>query len=699
MSTHSISWIASIAAAALMLVGEPASAQKKKGPGIDLQGKTLAKTLEELLPSLGQADPAARAGAAEHWQRICSQAGAPGNEDLRAEVCTLMVGRLDAKTPDPARIVFLTQLAFLGRAEAVEPAAALLADKNEKVHDAALRCLANNPTPEANAKLLAALSGSAGKAKVGVLNALGFRADVRSVEKIAGELGSADASAVAAAARALGRIGNADAAKALASARTSAKGQGRLWIDDAYLICADRAAAAGKTAEAAAIYKALNGADEERSTRLAAYQGVLKTAGDAAGAMIVEALSGKDRDAQAIALTQIATASPKALDALAAQSDRLPTQARILLIGALATRGARAHKGIAFAAASSDDEGLKKAGILALGRLGDVAATSLLAEVALSKSKLADVAKESLATLTADGADEKLTAILKEEKTPAHAVALIQLLDQRRAATAVPTLVALASHADGGVRTASFVALGRLAEAKDVPGMLAGLVKTSKGGERDVAERAVLAVCVRTAEGEKQADPVLALLDSDNRVDLLPLLGRIGGAKVLAIVKREAASETPEIQDAAILALCNWPDFSVSEDLLRLAKDAKKPQNKQLAFRNLVRVNSMSNELPAPPRLAMLKQAMELARTKEERQYVLGGLATAKDIETLRFVTPYLDQKDLAQAACRTIVELAHSRNLREPNQAEFHKVLDRVIAMCQDQGLVERAKQYKAGE
>jgi len=35
---------------------------------------------------------------------------------------------------------------------------------------------------------------------------------------------------------------------------------------------------------------------------------------------------------------------------------------------------------------------------------------------------------------------------------------------------------------------------------------------------------------------------------------------------------------------------------------------------------------------------------------------------------------------------------------LREPNIAEFAKALDRVIAMCKDKGLVDRAKSYKEG-
>ena len=40
--------------------------------------------------------------------------------------------------------------------------------------------------------------------------------------------------------------------------------------------------------------------------------------------------------------------------------------------------------------------------------------------------------------------------------------------------------------------------------------------------------------------------------------------------------------------------------------------------------------------------------------------------------------------------------ELAHSKMLREPNRAEFHKALDPVIATSKNKQLVERAKDYK---
>jgi hypothetical protein len=110
----------------------------------------------------------------------------------------------------------------------------------------------------------------------------------------------------------------------------------------------------------------------------------------------------------------------------------------------------------------------------------------------------------------------------------------------------------------------------------------------------------------------------------------------------------------------------------------------------------VIRTNAVLSDTPAEPRLATLKQAMELATRDQERKMLLEGIGFVRHIDTLHYVLPYLDDKDLNQSACKAVVELAHSRMLREPNKKEFDKALDRMIAICKDKGLVERARQYK---
>ena len=90
---------------------------------------------------------------------------------------------------------------------------------------------------------------------------------------------------------------------------------------------------------------------------------------------------------------------------------------------------------------------------------------------------------------------------------------------------------------------------------------------------------------------------------------------------------------------------------------------------------------------------------MVMCETDSERELVLQRARAVRTLDTLWFVVPYIDQPPLTDAACETVVELAHHRGLREPHKAEFDRVLDQVIATSQNPTIVERAQTYKEGK
>ena len=98
-------------------------------------------------------------------------------------------------------------------------------------------------------------------------------------------------------------------------------------------------------------------------------------------------------------------------------------------------------------------------------------------------------------------------------------------------------------------------------------------------------------------------------------------------------------------------------------------------------------------------RLDRMKDAMKAAKTPEEQTLVINRTRTSYDVEAVRFMLPYLDQPNFAQSACETIVEIAHHREVRDPNKAEFDKILDKVIEVTKDPVVVDRAQRYKRGE
>jgi hypothetical protein len=155
------------------------------------------------------------------------------------------------------------------------------------------------------------------------------------------------------------------------------------------------------------------------------------------------------------------------------------------------------------------------------------------------------------------------------------------------------------------------------------------------------------------------------------------------------------------IHDAAVIGICNWPNVGANEDLLKLAEKPPTPADKARAIKALIRVNTVLIDRTDEEKVAALNIMMKtftLVTDDADRHAILGGLGNVRHIKTLRFLVQFLDLPGYEQSACKGVVELAHSKMLREPNKAEFDKVLDRVIAMCKDKGLVDRAKQYKEG-
>ncbi len=228
--------------------------------------------------------------------------------------------------------------------------------------------------------------------------------------------------------------------------------------------------------------------------------------------------------------------------------------------------------------------------------------------------------------------------------------------------------------------------------------MIAVVLKTAKGPPRDQVEKAVMLVCQQVPNAAWRAEPVLAAMDCASAADraaLLPLAGRIGGPAVRQAVQAALESPDPLLYEAGLRAICNWPDASVADQLLKLSQAEKSQEHRLWALRAFVRVAALPSKKPDAEKLAMLEQAMQLAGREEDRGLILQRAAAVRTLQTLRFVAPYLDQPGLAQSACKSVVELAHHKELLNPNKAEFAPALKKVIAISKDPTLVELARRY----
>ena len=656
--------------------------------------------LNELLPGMGAEDIPARREPQQRFQEVCFQLGAPGREADRAEACRLMAEKLGPGTAKPARIWLLKQLEFIGRGECVDAVAAVLEDDDPEIRDWARRALENNPAPEANAELLARLQSTQQSGyRVALINSLGSRRDPASADPLGKLLDGRDEAVIAAAANALGKIGGPESAELLARARNRQSGELRRQMADALLRCADWFLKEGDAAPAAHIYRTLDSPDEARPIRLAAMQGQLNTAGDKAASMVLEFLASDDADTRAVAAGHVVNVTgDAAMKTFADRIRKLPAQGQALLLGALAARGDKSAMPVAVAATKSDEEAVRLAGFRALATLGDAAVVPMLIEAMFAGGEAAGPAGDSLQRVYGEGVDEAILAAMKREQDLGRRGTLIDVLNTRKAVISVPALIEEAQSDDAGIRDRAVRALGSMAEPKHVGAMVKLLLKSEKGRRRDELEKAVMFVCGRIGDEQRRADPVLATLSTaspSDRMILLPLLGRIGGPKALQAVESDLKSSNSDLQEAAVRALCNWPDASVADRLLKIAQSSGDEGHRISALRAYVRVITLPSGRPGRKTLAMLKKAMEMATRDDERRLILSRASSVRELETLRWVVPYLENESLRRQACRAVVELAHHRGLMDPNREEFVAALKKVVKLCKDQGLVERAQGY----
>ena len=175
--------------------------------------------------------------------------------------------------------------------------------------------------------------------KIGLLNALAYRADPSTVAAAAKPLNDANLEVAAAAARALGEIGTSEAAAALKQARENSSGKVRQALGNASLRCAATMVARGEPHAAQAIYSELRNPQEPETVRLGALDGLFTVADEHPVEKISAILRGEVIVAAAgVAAAQIAKLDPTELKELARTLAYLPPASQVLALEALRVR-------------------------------------------------------------------------------------------------------------------------------------------------------------------------------------------------------------------------------------------------------------------------------------------------------------------------------------------------------------------------
>jgi len=426
------------------------------------------------------------------------------------------------------------------------------------------------------------------------------------------------------------------------------------------------------------------------------------TAADAV-TMIVELIGRDDAEYRQIGLERVRHAA-KGSEATRTFAGLLATQQpgrQAELLAALADRGDRAAlPDITRLLATATAADVRAAAVRALGLLGGPAEVEQLLASLTAADPEKSAARRALVVLP--GADVETRLVEAAVSGPAAVrPALLDILADRRTRSALPTLLTAATDADAAVRSAAMRALGRLGGPDEVSGMVKGYLAAQPGAERNDAERALVTVCTEGRGRQQAATAFLAAFEASGGADreaLLSPLGRIGGSAAMAIV--DALLADPAKRDLGMKAITRWPDATVAPKLLDMLGKAQTPAEREMLLGALIRIAPLpDNKLNDKQKLELVQKVMPLCQKDEERAKLLERVNAIRTVESFRYVVPYLDDPKFAEPACRSVVELAHHRQLRDAHKEEFTKALDKVIATSKNPEFVERATRYKEGK
>ena len=608
------------------------------------------------------------------------------DEPVRADLERRLVAIVESGATDLAKDYACRQLALIGNDAALPALARLL--PNPRMSYMARFALEGIGSPAAKKTLREMLGKTEGRQKMGAVISLGSLADAEAVPAIAALLEEDNRELREACLVALGRIGTVRAADALQAfaKRSGAKPE----TVDALLDAAESLCRHGQHQAAAGICQSLLAADSE-FVRAAAFRGLVAAKPAESLAMITAGLGGKEAWKRAVAADCVAELEkPEEIRAIAAAIAHLPDEGKIAAFLSLKDRSDPAIRQAALKLLGERGVEVRTAALAALVRSAaadDVAALAALVTGG-EDPQVREAAFETLRLMPAQGVNRALIARLGENPSDL----LVRCALARRSPEFVPEFLEAAASSHPAVRLEALKALEVMASEKELEALVGLLCKTPPGEEREAADRAVWMSCQKTSDPAAQRAPLLAAMaksDETAQSAILPSLARLGGKESLVAVRKSMRSANEAVRDAGHRALANWPDATVADELLEIAKTSSVEVYRVWSLRAYARLVALPSDRPPPKTFEMLAGAMKLASRTEDRALFIERLAAVRVPESLALLLPLIDDADLRNAAVPAVFTLA--KGLSQSHPAEAAAALEKIRPLATDPAIAQQ--------
>lgn len=316
------------------------------------------------------------------------------------------------------------------------------------------------------------------------------------------------------------------------------------------------------------------------------------------------------------------------------------------------------------------DFALVQAAALACVQIGGPQAVEALARMLVSPySKITHLATQSLNACAGDVATE---AMKHYDRTSANGkMAILRLIAHRRALAHRETVFSLLKAESPEVVRTAYNCLKDVVLPQD-RNRLAALLEAAPQEFRPACTEALWAA-VAELPAPQPFDSLLALAQASAKPFLYgSLLARTEDARALPLLQ-EAYAQAPEgeVKTATFEALAACKGLPAAQALYDICVGAPSSDLFHRAFDLMIdRIRTAG--APATQSLPLLRKAMDLARTAEQKQKVLRQVAQTPDYAGVLFLGKYLDDPQCQHEAAKGLYALGLQPRFRSPQVEEL---------------------------
>lgn len=559
------------------------------------------------------------------------------------------------------RIAVSKPLSWIAGSESVKVLAAFLTDS--EASDPARYVLERIPGEEADRALLEILDKSSPEFLPGIIGSLGRRRVEAAIPYFEKTLRRGTSLVLTAAIlEALGNLDNAEATNLLKNYVQSPDEKIRLAAVDSMVRIAQRQIKENRLEEAGKISDTLLRVKLEPAQKVAAFRLKILTAGPQGKSLMLSALKGKDEPPQEAAIGLMAEFfKPDELASLLGTFNYVLPPRQIQFISALSSYPEpQVREFLMKVISNQQDEPVRIAALRTLGQVGDATTVEFLAgRAAQAKGLEKTAARESLASLPEKAADPKILELLGITTSQEVKNELFLAACERNIVEARDFFLAEASNpaADRALVSRGLRAFGNLSLADKV---LEVAFSTQDETYREELVNILAIWAQNSARPDSKSAFFTQLLAKENDPEkvslLLQVIGKIGERSSLPLIRKYLSDSRPQVTEAAVKALSDWPEVEALDDLLVLASKTSDLKENVLAIRGLVRLMASQTYRQPEAATAFLKEIYSLSRRAEEKKLVLSTLPAFPCASGLEFCESLSHDPEVGQEA-RTAAE------------------------------------------